>query len=822
LKTEDHPEHIDIVKLLLPDPLPPGGSVNITTPFHVKLPFNFSRGGYNGKTYQVTQWYPKPAVYDKNGWHPMPYLDQGEFYSEFGDYEVSITAPSKFTIAATGEPQTKPEQVFFLPPPVKKSKAKTQKAKTPAPAPFDWSKAPQKTLVYKQENIHDYAWFADTSFTLQTDTVQLPSGKVVNLQIYFHLNKMDTWEHAMPFLRNAIKYNSAWLGDYPYSYATVVDGEQGFNGGMEYPTITILTGMEDPKELDLTIFHEIGHNWFYGALATNERKSPWMDEGMNSFYEKRYESLRYPHDGSSGGFLQLFNDPRLQELLFRNQALTKKDQPMSTPADSLTANNYFFTAYTKSALWMRKLERDLGRETFDRAMKDYYETWKFRHPDRKDFQETITRSSGRDLDSNFAMIDQKGLVDPEPKRPVKLVPLYRIEKTFNYRPIFMTPIVGYNTFNGIMPGIAFHNYSLPLPRFNFAIAPFYGIKSGKFNGWTRFAYNWYPEQYFSHIEASVIGAMMNQKTYELEDNKAYSLAFRKLTPSVKFILKERFERSTYLKFIQIKYVRIAEDRLNFATDDDNTIVTEKTARYEVLQTRFVMENFRKLYPWKAEILTESHEDFYRLNFTGNYFFNFRKKGGVNVRFYAGKFFYKGDKDITSSFNTERFHLNMTGPKGYEDYTYSNPYIGRFDSEGFASQQIMIRDGAFKVRTDLLADKVGKSDDWLSAMNFTMDVPDRFNPLSILPIKIPLKLFLDVGTYSDVWSSDSDQAKFLYDGGIQISLLNNVVNFYFPLVYSGVYRDYFKSVPGNSFFQRMSFSINIQDLSIRQITQQFGK
>ncbi|HSF44526.1 MAG TPA: M1 family metallopeptidase, partial [Chitinophagaceae bacterium] len=598
LKTEDHPEHIDIIKLLLPQPLPPGGSVNISTPFHVKLPFNFSRGGFNGKTYQVTQWYPKPAVYDKNGWHPMPYLDQGEFYSEFGDYEVSITTPFKFTVAATGEPQTKPEQVFFLPPPVKKPR-KGVKSKTPPPAPFDWSKAPQQTLVYKQENIHDYAWFADTSFTLQTDTVQLPSGKVVNLQIYFHLNKMDTWEHAMQFLRNAIKYNSAWLGDYPYSYATVVDGEQGFNGGMEYPTITILTGMQDPKELDLTIFHEIGHNWFYGALATNERKSPWMDEGMNTFYEKRYEELRYPLGKRKGGLLNLPSDPRLDELLFRNQAKLKKDQPMSTPSDSLTANNYSLIAYTKSALWMKKLERDLGRETFDRAMKDYYETWKFRHPDRKDFQETITRSSGKNLDSNFAMIDEKGFVDPEPRRPLKLVPLYRIEKTFNYRPIFMTPIAAYNTFNGLMPGIAFHNYSLPLPKFNFAVAPFYGIKSGKMNGWTRLAYNFYPNQYFSHIEASVIAAMMNQKTYESVDNKAYSLAFRKLTPSLKFILKERFERSTYLKFLQIKYVRIAEDRLNFTSDNDDDIVTEKTARYNVLQTRFVMENFRKLYPWKA-------------------------------------------------------------------------------------------------------------------------------------------------------------------------------------------------------------------------------
>jgi Peptidase family M1 domain len=823
LKTEDHPEHIDIIKVFLAEPLAPGGSVNISTPFHVQLPFNFSRGGYNGKTYQLTQWYPKPAVYDKNGWHPMPYLDQGEFYSEFGDYEVSITTPSKFTVAATGEPQTKPEQVFFLPPPVKKSKVKSQKSKIPVPEPFDWSKAPQKTLVYKQENIHDYAWFADTSFTLQMDTVQLPSGKTVNLQVYFHLDKMDTWEHAMKYLRNAIKYQSEWLGDYPYSYATVVDGEQGFNGGMEYPTITILTGIDDTKELDLTIFHEIGHNWFYGALATNERQSPWMDEGMNTFYEKRYEELMYPRAKRKGGLLALPGDPRIQELLFRNQASIKKDQPMTTSSDSLTAGNYSMIAYTKSSLWMRKLERDLGRETFDKAMREYYSTWKFKHPDRNDFEKTITESSGRDLDSTFELIDKKGIVPPEPVRPYKLVPLYRIEKTFEYKPIFLTPVVAYNTFNGIMPGIAIHNYSLPLPRLNFAFAPFYGIKSGKFNGWGRVAYQWYPDQYFSNIEASVIGATMNQKNYRDSANNLYSLAFGKIAPSLKFVFKERYERSTYHKVLQFKFVGIGEDQLNFSSDDNNaTVVTEKKARYSVFQTRFLVENQRKLYPWKVDLLTESHKDFYKLNFTGNYFFNFRKKGGVNVRVYAGKFFYKGDKDISSSFETERFHLNMSGPKGYEDYTYSNPYIGRFDTEGFASQQIMIRDGAFKVRTDLLADKVGKTDDWLSAVNINMDVPDRFNPLSVLPIKIPLKLFMDVGTYSDVWKSDSDQAKFLYDGGIQVSLLNNLLNFYFPIVYSGVYSDYFKSTPGNNFFQRMSFSINIQDLSLKQLAQQFGR
>ncbi|MFL5786536.1 MAG: M1 family peptidase, partial [Flavisolibacter sp.] len=104
-KTEDHRQYTDVIKLLLPKQLLPGQQVQITTPFHVKLPFNFSRGGYDSSTFQITQWYPKPAVYDSKGWHPMPYLDQGEFFSEFGSFDVRITVPKEYTIAATGNIQ---------------------------------------------------------------------------------------------------------------------------------------------------------------------------------------------------------------------------------------------------------------------------------------------------------------------------------------------------------------------------------------------------------------------------------------------------------------------------------------------------------------------------------------------------------------------------------------------------------------------------------------------------------------------------------------------------------------------------------------------
>ncbi|MEO6914448.1 MAG: M1 family peptidase, partial [Chitinophagaceae bacterium] len=112
-ETEDHPSYIDVIKLLLPKPLFPGGQISITTPFHVKLPSNFSRGGHSGQSYQVTQWYPKPAVYDRGGWHPMPYLDQGEFYSEYGDYDVRISIPDNYVVAATGELQN-PDEIAWL------------------------------------------------------------------------------------------------------------------------------------------------------------------------------------------------------------------------------------------------------------------------------------------------------------------------------------------------------------------------------------------------------------------------------------------------------------------------------------------------------------------------------------------------------------------------------------------------------------------------------------------------------------------------------------------------------------------------------------
>ncbi|HRO70392.1 MAG TPA: M1 family peptidase, partial [Chitinophagaceae bacterium] len=210
---EDHPQHIDIIKLVLPSPLAPGKTIKITTPFHVKLPYNFSRGGHDGESYQVTQWYPKPAVYDQNGWHEMPYLDQGEFYSEFGNFDVTITVPDNYVVAATGVLQNEEEiewlkkRASFEWEPVKKRIKKGGTTKTIIQE-FPVSSNGIKILRYKQDRVHDFAWFADKRFIVSQDTCQLPSGKVVEVYSYYTSAEKKYWEKSVGFAKDAIRPRS--------------------------------------------------------------------------------------------------------------------------------------------------------------------------------------------------------------------------------------------------------------------------------------------------------------------------------------------------------------------------------------------------------------------------------------------------------------------------------------------------------------------------------------------------------------------------------------------------------------------------------------
>lgn len=791
---QDHPQHQDIIKLILPEALPPNRSVIIETPFHEKLPENFSRGGHIGQSYQVTQWFPKPAVYDSEGWHPMPYLDQGEFYSEFGNYDVQITVPKAYVVAATGVLKNTSENDQF------------------------------KILEYQLENIHDFAWFADKDFEVMEDTLQLP-GKIIKVAAYFHTDNKEYWSNSLSYLKDALKTKSEWLGEYPYPVATVVEKpgvEDG--GGMEYPTITLISKTTNEVLLDFLINHEVGHNWFYGILASNERKHPWMDEGMNSYYDQRYFQYKYQMASpniltGSIPFIQKREPADILNSLLETSITIKKDQPIETPSNQFNELNYNLVAYTKTAQWMMLLEDRLGQPMFDQVMRAYYKSFAFKHPYPADFKMIAEKTSGNNLDSIFSLLSKKGSLIPPVKKDVKLMSFFSLKDTDKHRYLFLLPAAGYNHYDKFMIGAAVHNYTLPLSAFRFFVAPLYATGSKEWNGIGRASYIWYPGDRGQRAELGVAAAHFTGDNFVDSTGTTNNQPYTKIAPFARLTFANKNPRSTITKFIQWKTFLITETGLSFSRDtiqNIDIINYPKQKRY-INQLQFTLDNSRVLYPYKATLLAEQGKGFVRTSFTGEYFFNYAKNGGMNVRLFAGKFFYTGDRDFVTQYETSRYHLNMTGPKGDEDYTYHNYFLGRNEFEGLPNQQIMIRDGAFKVRTDLLSNKIGKTDDWLTAMNFTSTIPDNVNPLTVLPVKLPLKVFVDIGTYADAWKTNDGSPRFLYDAGIQFSVLNNALNIYIPLFYSKIYKDYFKStITEKRFVKNISFSIDLTSSAFKKI------
>jgi hypothetical protein len=472
---------------------------------------------------------------------------------------------------------------------------------------------------------------------------------------------------------------------------------------------------------------------------------------------------------------------------------------------------------------MKALEQYVGKDIFDSCLHEYFNRWKFRHPQPNDFKKVVEDVSGRNIDSIFNLLNTRGPVQNDrQKKTVQFQSFFGFRETSKHNYIFFSPAFGINYYDKIMIGGLVHNYTIPSSHLQFFASPMYATGSKKLTGLGRIGYNWNSYGFIRKSELSVSGAMFSSDVFtDDQGNKTY-MGFKKVVPSLKIFLREKDPRSSFTKWLQWKTFIIQEDGILFNRDTVNQvdIITYPKFNRYLNQLKLVVENNRVLYPYSGELMAEQGEGFVRTTFTGNYFFNFPSEGGVSLRLFAGKFSYLGDKTLTKQFATDRYHLNMTGAKGYEDYTYSNYFIGRNEFEKISSQQIMIKDGGFKVRTDLIASKIGKTDDWLASLNFKTDVPKKLNPLQVLPVKVPIKVFFDVGTYAEAWKKDPPTGRFLYDGGFQVSMAKDLLNIYIPVIFSKAYSDYFKSTLGEKrFWKNISFSIDIQNFSLRKIIPQ---
>ncbi|CAG5084521.1 M1 family metallopeptidase [Parvicella tangerina] len=404
----------DILEFKLRKSLNPGDTMIIETPFRVKIPQGiYSRLGHIGESYQITQWFPKPAVYDKSGWHPLPYLSQGEFYSEYGSYDVKITLPKNYVVGATGDLVGGESELEFLNQKVMETEQMIKDKSVPRnklgypivkEIPSDTS---FKTLHFHQENVHDFAWFADKRYHVLKGEVQLPhSGRKVTTWAMFTNNEFDLWKNSIEYLNDATYYYSLWAGDYPYNHVTAVDGSISAGGGMEYPNVTVIGESYSPLGLEQVIVHEVGHNWFYGILGSNERVNAWMDEGLNTFMENRYTETKYPDSKMDFGVppnllrimgLDDFGPRGIYDLGYIYNARRNYDQPIQTPSQQFTPTNYGAIVYGKTGIGFDYLLAYLGDTLYDKCMHAYFDQWKFKHPEPNDVRKVFEETSGKDL-----------------------------------------------------------------------------------------------------------------------------------------------------------------------------------------------------------------------------------------------------------------------------------------------------------------------------------------------------------------------------------------------------------------------------------------
>jgi hypothetical protein len=412
-KTEPHPnpQYIDIIKVVLNAPLVPGDSVTIATPFKVRLPSYFSRSGFANGEFMACQWYPKPAVFDKNGWHEMPYLDMGEFYSEYASYKVNITLPSEYVVAATGVLSTPAEAALY------QSIGSYNAANPDNKNPRLYSPSFEKTkmLSYVADSVPDFAWFANKKLVIQYNTIQLPSGKIIEAYTYYHKNRNTPWNSSMAFVKDAVHHYSNWIGEYAYPLVQAVEGPaNNASGGMEYPMITLVTIPDArPEALDGVITHEVGHNWFMSMLGTNERDYAWMDEGLNSYYQFRYEAEKYRANSIFGdripARIRKRNETDFQAAVYHAmEGITASAAIETTSASFANSRDYALTTYVKPAQWMYMLEKTIGRQKVDTAFQNYFKRWKFKHPQPSDMKAAFEQSVNKSLETFFGLLNKEG------------------------------------------------------------------------------------------------------------------------------------------------------------------------------------------------------------------------------------------------------------------------------------------------------------------------------------------------------------------------------------------------------------------------------
>ncbi|MBN1224796.1 MAG: M1 family metallopeptidase [Candidatus Aminicenantes bacterium] len=374
---DGNPHDKTVCSVNLPKPVAPGEELALSITFETKLPPVVSRSGYEKNFFSVTQWFPKIGVYEDWGWNCRQYHSNGEFYSDFGVYDVMVTIPEKYVVGATGVLVAEETLAGSL-----------------------------KKMHYYCEDVHDFAWCADIDFVEFKEDYK---GKQIRL-----LCQKDHVDIAHRFIK-AVKvtfdYYGTRYGEYPYPQITVIDSKHRAAGEMEYPTL-FQTGNFDTdyaievyraeplpasdKHIESLTIHEFGHNWWMGMIANNETDHVWIDEGINSYATTvafEFGIGKYALENHNGEYRTIRDNERYYYLAYPEAATVLQPAWLYRPGWE-----FFAFTYTKPEMMLLTFHNYFGDAIWGRVMKTFFQRWKFKHPETQDFYDVVHEITGM----NFA------------------------------------------------------------------------------------------------------------------------------------------------------------------------------------------------------------------------------------------------------------------------------------------------------------------------------------------------------------------------------------------------------------------------------------
>ncbi|RTZ07954.1 M1 family peptidase [Flavobacterium bomense] len=363
-----------ILEVTLAKPILPNTKTTFTLDFEGQVPIQIRRSGRNnveGVALSMSQWYPKMAEFDFEGWHADPYIAR-EFHGVWGNFDVNITIDKDYVLGGTGYLQNKNEIGHGY---------QDQGVVVSVP-----KKTKMLTWHFNAPMVHDFTWAADPDYI--HDVVKGPNG--VDLHFLYKNNPkyIQNWKNLQPKTVQLMEIYNKTVGDYPYKQYSVI---QGGDGGMEYAMCTLILGQGSFEGLLGVTAHEMAHSWFQHVLASNESKHGWMDEGFTSFLEDfglneiANKKVENPYTGAYTGYFSMAN--------------SGKELPQGTHADRFDENRvYSITSYSKGEIFLTQLMYLIGKDNVMKTLKKYYSDFKFKHPTPNDIKRSAERISGANLD----------------------------------------------------------------------------------------------------------------------------------------------------------------------------------------------------------------------------------------------------------------------------------------------------------------------------------------------------------------------------------------------------------------------------------------